>query len=71
MQAAGHKASAGTLTQLIAVSCRTGQRRQALAAYRARVALGAGVPPLEPPLLSSLVLTLGKSPGATTCVCAL
>ena len=61
--AVGHTASPTTLTQLVTVACRTGQRRQALAAFRALTAIGGA---LEPTLAKALILTLGKSPGATS-----
>ena len=63
MQGVGHTPSATSLTPLLTVCCRTGQRRQALAAFRALTATGTRV---EPGLLKSLILTLGKSAGATS-----
>jgi hypothetical protein len=62
MSALGHTPSAAALTALLTVCCRTGQRRQALTVFRALAAAGA---PLDAALVRALVLTLGKSAGAT------
>ena len=75
----GHSPSRSPLTLLLTSCCRTGQRRQALTAFRALMASpppkptdskdskdATAPPPVESALARSLALTLGKTMGSTS-----